>query len=254
MKIALIQSHIIWENPSENRTLFGQKINQITEDVDLIVLPEMFTSGFTMNPIKVAETMQGQTILWLKNLSKTKNAAITGSLVILENKKFYNRMIFIFPSGEIEFYNKKHLFNLAGENENYESGNQKVIINYLDFKICLQVCYDLRFPVFARNVENYDLILYVANWSESRILAWDVLLKARAIENMCFVVGVNRIGIDGSNLNYPGHSQANDFLGNSLLQPQKNEGIFITELNKKQLLETRLNLTFLNDKDPFLLL
>ena len=253
MKVALIQSNIIWENPEANRILFEQKINSINEKINLIVLPEMFTSGFTMQPDLVAETMQGTSILWLKNLAKVKNTAITGSLVILENGNFYNRMVFVFPNGQIDFYDKKHLFTLAGENKVYQPGNEKVIVNYLNFKICLQVCYDLRFPVFVRNIEAYDLILYVANWPQTRINAWDVLLKARAIENMCYVIGVNRLGIDGSNLNYPGHSQLNDFLGTSLINPQKNEGIFITELDKNQLLETRLHLNFLNDKDSFIL-
>ncbi len=251
MKTALIQSNIIWENPFENRIQFEQKINKINEKIDLIVLPEMFTSGFTMNPKKVAETMIGESIAWLKKIAEEKKCAITGSLVITENEKFYNRMVFVFPSGEIEFYDKKHLFTLAGENEIYEPGNEKVILDYLGFKICLQVCYDLRFPVFVRNVEEYHLIIYVASWPETRINAWDVLLKARAIENMCYVIGVNRTGIDGSNLKYPGHSQANDYLGNILIEPQKKEGVFIAKLNKNQLIETRLKLNFLNDKDDF---
>ncbi len=251
MKTALIQSNIIWENPFENRNYFEQKINEIKEKIDLIVLPEMFTTGFTMNAKTVSETMDGISIAWLKKIANEKKCAITGSLIILENEKFYNRMVFVFPSGEIKFYNKKHLFTLAGENEIYESGNEKVIVSYLDFKICLQVCYDLRFPVFVRNVENYDLIIYVASWPEIRINAWDTLLKARAIENMCYVIGVNRIGIDDSNLKYTGHSQVNDFLGNNLIEPQKKEGVFITKLNKNQLIEGRLKLNFLNDMDDF---
>lgn len=251
MKIALIQSNLIWENPQANRIHFEQKINSINEKIALIVLPEMFTSGFSMNPKIVAETMQGESIMWMKNLAKAKSAAITGSLVIVEYGMFYNRMLFVFPSGEIEFYDKKHLFTLAGEHKVYESGNKKVVVTYLGFKICLHICYDLRFPVFTRNIENYDLIIYCANWPETRINAWDILLKARAVENMSFVIGVNRIGVDGNNLIYPGHSQVNDFLGNYLLEPQKQEGVFITNLNKSDLIATREKLNFLNDKDAF---
>src|SRR3970040_1288966 len=160
MKIAIIQSSLFWESPKENRSNFEEKINSISENTDLIVLPEMFTTGFTMRPELVTETMQGETIIWLQELDKAKKCAITGSLVIEENSNFYNRMLFVFPSGEIQFYDKKHLFTLAGEDKVYTSGTQKVIVNYLDWKICLQVCYDLRFPVFSRNSEDYDLLLY----------------------------------------------------------------------------------------------
>ena len=251
MKIALIQSNLIWENPDENRKGFEQKINSITKEIDLIVLPEMFTSGFTMNPKLIVETMNGETITLLKSLAKAKNCAITGSLIITENNNFYNRLIFIFPSGEIEYYDKKHLFSLAGEDKIYTSGKTKLIVEYKGFKICPLICYDLRFPVFSRNTENYDVLIYVANWPKPRISAWDILLKARAIENMCYTIGVNRIGLDENNHEYIGHSQAIDFLGNSILEPQENEGIFIIVLDKQKMLETRNKFGFLNDKDTF---
>ncbi len=249
MKTALIQTQLFWENPNENRKLFEQKINSISENVDLIVLPEMFTSGFTMNPEKVAETMIGDTIQLLKSLAKTKNCAITGSLVISENNNFYNRMVFVFPDGNIDYYDKKHLFTLAGENQVYKAGNQKKIVEFRNFKICLQVCYDLRFPTFASNLEDYDVLIYVANWPKTRINAWDILLKARAIENMCFAIGVNRVGVDNNNLEYIGHSQVNDYLGNTLIEPQELEGIFTIKLNKLPMLETRKKLGFLKDRD-----
>lgn len=251
MKIALIQSSLSWENPKANRNHFEEKINTIAEKVDLIVLPEMFSTGFTMNPEAVAETMQGDTVLWMQSLAKAKNSAITGSLIIKENDNFYNRLVFIFPSGEVQFYDKRHLFSLAGEDKMYTAGKEKLILEYLGWKICLLICYDLRFPVFARNVEKYDLLLYVANWPKPRINAWDILLKARSVENMCYTIGVNRIGTDGNNLAYVGHSQVVDFLGNYLLEPQEKEGIYITELNKENLFETRNKLGFLNDKDIF---
>lgn len=249
MKVALIQSSLTWENPTANRNYFEEKINGITEKVDLIVLPEMFTTGFTMNPETVAEAMEGETIIWLQSLAKSKNSAITGSLIIKENDAFYNRLLFVFPLGEIKFYDKRHLFTLAGEDKVYTSGTEKLIVEYLGWKICPLICYDLRFPVFARNTEDYDLLLFVANWPKPRINAWDILLKARAVENMCYTIGVNRIGIDTNNLEYTGHSQVVDFLGNYNVQPQKTEGVFIIELDKNTMLETRKKLGFLNDRD-----
>lgn len=251
MKIALIQTPLLWENPKLNRKYFEEKINAIAENVDLIVLPEMFTSGFTMNPKAVAETMQGETLLWLQALAKDKNSAITGSLVIQENGNFYNRLVFVFPSGETKTYDKKHLFTLAGEDKIYTSGTERIIIEYKGFKICPLICYDLRFPVFARNTEDYDVLIFVANWPQPRINAWDALLKARAIENMCYTIGVNRIGTDQNNHDYSGHSQAIDLLGNYLIEPQEKEAVFITNLDKTTLLETRQKFGFLNDRDEF---
>jgi predicted amidohydrolase len=251
MKIALIQTTLIWENPNENRSLLQYKINAISQYVDLIVLPEMFTSGFTMNPKNVAETMQGDTILWLKDVAKTKNCAITGSLVIEENGNYFNRLVFVFPNGNIQCYDKRHLFTLAGEDQVYTSGTEKLIVEYKGFKICPLICYDLRFPVFSRNVEDYDLLIYVANWPKLRVNAWDILLKARAVENMSYVIGVNRIGMDDNNHEYVGHSQVVDFLGNHIVEPYETEDIFVVELNKEKMLETRSKLAFLNDKDEF---
>lgn len=251
MKIALIQTSLIWENPIENRSHLAQKITGFMEDVDLIVLPEMFSSGFTMNPKAVAETMQGETVSWLQHLAKAKNCAITGSLVIEEKGKFYNRLVFVFPTGEIKTYDKKHLFSLAGENEFYAAGKDKLILEYKGYKICPLICYDLRFPVFSRNVENYDVLLYVANWPKPRVNAWDILLKARSVENMCYTIGVNRIGKDHNHHEYVGHTQVIDFLGEYVLEPQEADAVFIVELNKAKLLETRKKLAFLNDKDNF---
>jgi omega-amidase len=254
MKTALIQTNIIWENPSKNRKILLEKINALKESIDLIVLPEMFTTGFTMHPNLVAETMDEATILWLKEIAKAKNCAITGSLVITENDNFYNRMVFVFPDGEIQYYDKKHLFTLAGEDKIYTSGKEKVIVNYKGWKICLQVCYDLRFPVFSRNTENYDLLIYVASWPKVRTNTWDILLKARAVENLSYAIGVNRIGTDNNNFEYIGHSQIIDELGNFIIEPTENEGIFIADLDKNKMLETRKKLNFLNDGDKFCLM
>ncbi|UQD55389.1 amidohydrolase [Flavobacterium sp. K5-23] len=251
MKVALIQSSLIWENPDANKAYFEDKINAIADDVNLIVLPEMFTTGFTMHPVKVAETMNGKTVIWMQSLAKAKNAAITGSVVIEENANFYNRMLFVFPSGEIQHYDKRHLFTLAGEDKVYSRGNQKLIVEYLGWKICPFVCYDLRFPVFSRNVENYDLLIYVASWPKIRIKAWDTLLAARAIENMSYTIGVNRIGTDGNGYEYIGHSQVVDYLGEYIIAPNEQEGVYITTLDKSKLTEVREKLGFLNDQDPF---
>ncbi|HKO77528.1 MAG TPA: nitrilase-related carbon-nitrogen hydrolase, partial [Flavobacterium sp.] len=189
----------------------------------------------------------------LISLAKSKNTAITGSLIITENENFYNRLVFVFPSGEIQFYDKRHLFTLAGEDKVYTAGSKKLIVEYKGWKICPLICYDLRFPVFARNVEEYDLLIYVANWPEIRIKAWDALIKARAIENMSYTVGVNRIGKDDSNFQYNGHSQVVNFLGDYIMEPIETKGVFIIELNKAELLLARKKLNFLSDQDSFVL-
>lgn len=251
MKIALFQTKLAWENPTINRKFIEEYFLNEEESFDLFVLPEMFTSGFTMNPSVVAETMEGETMAWLKDLAKKKTCAITGSIVIKENDNFYNRMVFVFPSGEVQYYNKRHLFTLAGEDKIYTKGSEKAIVNYNNWNICLQICYDLRFPVFARNVENYDLLLYVANWPKPRINAWDALLKARAIENMCYTIGVNRIGEDANKLEYPGHSKVIDYLGNTIVDCDNELGVFIFELDKNNQQEAREKFNFLSDKDDF---
>jgi len=251
MKIAIIQTNLIWENPKANRDQFEQIINTITQHIDLIVLPEMFTTGFTMFPNNLAETMQGETVNWMLNLATDKNLAICGSIIIEENAQYYNRFVFTHPNGKIETYDKRHLFSLAGEHKQYTQGTEKVIIAYKDWKICPQICYDLRFPVFSRNVEEYDLLIYVANWPKPRMFAWNALLRARAIENMSFVIGVNRIGFDGNTHEYVGHSQILDELGSTIEDANEGDGVFITFLDKEKMLQTRKSLNFLNDKDIF---
>lgn len=254
MKIAIIQSDLIWENPSENRRLFNQKINAISADTDLIALPEMFTTGFSMEPKPIAERMDGDTVRWMQNLAFDRNCAITGSIVIEENNQFFNRLLFVFPDKKIEVYDKRHLFSLAGEQHKYTAGSKKLIVDYKNFKICLLICYDLRFPVFSRNTDNYDLLIYVANWPKPRIAAWDALLKARAIENMSYVVGVNRVGEDGNGHQYIGHSQAVDFMGNYVLEPQESADVFYINIDKENQNEARQKFGFLNDADVFSLI
>jgi len=252
LKIAIIQTDIVWQNAKQNRIQYADKISLIEENVDIVVLPEMFSTGFSMEPVGISETMEGETIKWMKNLASEKNAAICGSLIISEDDNFYNRFLFVRPSGEINYYNKRHLFSLAGEEKVYTQGTEKLIIEFKGWKICPLICYDLRFPVWARNVETYDVLLYVANWPKPRIVAWDTLLKARSIENMCYVIGVNRIGVDGNGYEYNGHSDAYDCLGEKLTHCIPNhEGLEIVELQKEHVLKVRKQLNFLNDKDVF---
>lgn len=251
MNVTLIQADLIWENPAKNRALFYDKINAVTQ-TDLIVLPEMFTTGFTMNT-DLAESMDGETVQWMKEVAGQKNCAITGTIIIEEGGKFYNRLVFVTPAGEVFHYNKRHLFSLAGEDKIFTAGTEKSIIDYRGWKICLLVCYDLRFPVFSRNTEDYDLLVYVANWPGKRIYAWDSLLKARAIENMCYTIGVNRVGEDGNNASYPGHSQVLDCLGKYCLRPLENEKTVTLKLDKNRQYTVRKKLGFLNDRDAFIL-
>lgn len=253
MKISLIQTSLVWENQQANRDNFEKLINSIEGETDIIIMPEMFSTGFTMNPENVAEDMDGDTVQWMKEMAAAKNCAVTGSLVIRENGNYYNRLVFVQPDGKISTYDKRHLFSLAGESEAYSAGVNRLIIEYRGWKICPLICYDLRFPVFSRNTEDFDLLLYVANWPAPRILAWDTLLRARAIENMCFVAGVSRIGQDNNGHNYPGHSQVLDCLGVNVTDPLQAEGVYTTVLDKDKITETRKKLSFLNDRDSFTL-
>jgi len=254
LKITLIQSHLHWENPVANRTHFSKIFDKIDGDTDVIVLPEMFTTGFSMNAETSAETPNGPTALWMQAEALKHNAAITGSLIIKDNGLFYNRLFFVRPDGIIETYNKKHTFTLAGEHTVYTAGRNLVQIEYKGWKIRPLVCYDLRFPVWARNTDSYDLLLYVANWPERRVAAWDALLKARAIENMAYCIGVNRIGLDGNGHQYTGHSAAYDVLG-ELISTRLFEKEFIETitLSKEHLTKNRKHLQFLKDADGFTL-
>jgi omega-amidase len=250
MKISLIQTTLAWEDAAANRAHFTSLIDTIGA-TDLIVLPEMFATGFTMNPANVAEAPDGSTVQWMQQTATAKNCAVTGSLAIKEGDDYYNRLFFMFPDGSMQTYNKRHLFSYADEHKHYTKGTEKLIVEYKGWRICPLVCYDLRFPVFARNVEDYDLLLYVANWPQVRTFAWDALLKARAIENLSYIIGVNRVGADGNGHAYSGHTQALDALGAYLLEPTEADGVFTIELDKGALEATRTRFAFLNDKDDF---
>ena len=250
LNIAILQTHLIWENPQRNKDSFDEKIKNLNSETNVLVLPEMFTTGFTMNPKNIAETMQGETVKWMKDVAGQNDLAITGSIVIEENNNFYNRLLFVHPNGKINYYDKRHAFTLVGEDKVYKTGSSKVIVEYKGWKICPLICYDLRFPVWSRNVENYDLLIYVANWPKPRIQAWDTLLSARAIENMCYTIGVNRIGLDEMGNEYSGHSAIYDVLGNQIVYSDKEEIIY-SSLEKREIIKYREKLNFLDDKDIF---
>ncbi len=252
LKITIIQSDLFWESPMENRKMFSEKMKSISEKTDLIVLPEMFTTGFTMNAEALAEEESGDSVSWMISEAKAHNTAITGSLIISENGSYFNRLFFVFPDGSYSKYDKRHTFTLAGEHKTYARGNKQHIVEYKGWKICTLICYDLRFPVWARNTMNYDVLLYVANWPEKRVNAWDALLKARAIENMSYCVGVNRTGKDGNEHPYVGHSAIYDVLGEQI-STTENEIEFIETitLNKTEIETKRRHLQFLNDQEQF---
>ncbi len=252
LNVVGIQTDLFWENPSRNLAYFEERINNLPKNTDLVVLPEMFTTGFTMNPEKVAEKLDGTSVCWMQKIAIKNKIALTGSLVIQENNKYYNELVFVHPTGKIETYIKRHSFTLAGEDEVYTSGKEKLIITYKNWRICPLICYDLRFPVWARNIENYDFLIFMANWPVKRIKAWETLLKARSIENMCYTIGVNRTGIDAHKYSYSGNSLIIDYLGEEISNLPKNEiGIISATFNRKNQDKIRTKLGFLNDMDSF---
>ena len=246
MRITTIQYDIVWEDKVTNLKNLTSKINTIQSDV--IVLPEMFTTGFTMNPKPFAESMTGKTIQWMKEIALTKDLAICGSIIIREEDKYFNRFIWVNPDGTIYHYDKRHLF--LNEDVSYTPGDKKLIIEYKGWKICPLICYDLRFPVWSRNSEDYDILIYVANWPDKRKLAWRSLLVARAIENQCYVIGVNRVG-EGSGLVYSGGTSLINALGEVQYTNSHIEEVFTVTLSKYDLDKIRTQLPFLEDKDNF---
>ncbi len=250
LKVALIQTSLVWEDPQENRTRFSELIGALDKDTDLVILPEMFTTGFTMSPGNIHDSEGPKTVSWMKEEASANQMAIVGSTVYSEGGSYYNRLWFCKPDGSCSFYDKRHTFTLAGEDKVYTAGQNKLIETYKGFRICPLICYDLRFPVWSRNIEDYELLLYVANWPAPRVIAWDALLKARAIENMAYCLGVNRVGQDPNGHDYVGHSSAYNCLGEQLAFSDKEE-ILYTVLDKKSLLATRDKLRFLADKDSF---
>jgi len=217
LTVTLIQTGLHWQDAEANRVHFDHLISNDNTQTDLVVLPEMFTTGFTMDAATNAETMDGDSIAWMRRIAKDRGMTLCGSLIIEEDGRFYNRLIWMSPDGECEHYDKRHLFRMAGEEEHFAAGTQRRIFELNGWKICPLICYDLRFPVWSRGVNAYDLVIFVANWPATRRSAWQMLLPARAIENQCFAVGVNRIGTDGNDKRYSGDSVVHDYLGNAIL-------------------------------------
>lgn len=254
LRITTIQADLIWQNKAANLAQFDKILRGLSRDeTDVVVLPEMFTTGFSMSPETLAEPMTGATVYFLKEKSHTLNAAITGSFICIENGKYYNRLIWMQPDGQFWTYDKRHLFTLAHEQDHYSAGQKMLQIEWRGWTIRPLICYDLRFPVWSRNVgpNYYDVLLYVANWPERRRQPWQSLLTARAIENQAFVVGVNRVGLDGNGIAHSGDTMIVDFSGEKLLQRAHTEGVETTTIFKKNLLDFRQKFTFLADQDPF---
>ena len=255
LSFSIIQTNLFWEDKGANLTHLEQKIMGIESYTEIIVLPEMFSTGFSMQPEIHAETMDGPTIDWMRRLSETKKAIITGSLIIKEEDKFYNRLIWMLPNGELGYYDKRHLFAFAGEDQHYTAGNKRLIASVKGWKINLQICYDLRFPVWARQTKGteseYDVLLYVANWPEKRNHAWKTLLTARAIENQCVTIGVNRVGLDGNNNAHSGDSLIVGPLGEVLYHCAYEEDVFNITLQKEEIANARSQFPFWKDADFF---
>ena len=206
LRVTIVQSMLHWEDANANRTMFGEKLAALKGTTDLVVLPEMFTTGFRMRSPELAEDVNGATVQWMRDQATRIDAAIYGSAIITEGGKYFNRGLFVKPDGEVTIYDKRHLFRFANETDHYRAGKERVVVEWRGWRVLLQVCFDLRFPVFARNRGDYDAILNVANWPEARRYPWSQLLIARAIENQCYVAGVNRVGMDGKGIHYTGDS------------------------------------------------
>jgi omega-amidase len=261
LKITTIQSKLHWENKEANLRMFENKLLNLEEPTEIVVLPEMFSTGFSMRPETLAEDMDGETVNWMKEQSEKHRIVLTGSLIIKESNHFYNRLVWVLPNGQIGHYDKRHRFGFAGEDQFYSAGNKRLIASVKGWKINLQVCYDLRFPVWARQqlqtneagelIPEYDVLIYVANWPERRSHAWKTLLCARAIENQCYVVGVNRVGDDGNLIHHSGNSMVIDPLGEVLYHMAEEEDIFTISLQKEHLEGVRTKFPFWKDGDAF---
>jgi len=251
LRVTLVQADLIWENIQANLLHLDDWLPNLSGKTDLVLLPEMFTTGFSMHPKALAEPLNGPTFAWMAAFAEKTGAAVTGSFICKESDAFYNRLLFIRPDGSYDLYDKRHLFTLAGEDKAYEPGQENVSIEWRGWKIRPQICYDLRFPVWSRNTDDYDLLYYVANWPRPRRNAWSSLLAARAIENQAYCVGVNRCGTDPNGHEYPGDSSVFDFGGHLLLQLSEQEAYCTIQLDKAALHRFRKKLNFLADRDRF---
>ncbi len=254
LTFTLIQTNLFWENKQANLDMLTKKIESINTKTQVVVLPEMFSTGFSMQPHLFAETIDGTELQWMKHIAAKHKIILCGSVMIKEEDKYYNRLIWMLPNGEMGFYNKRHCFAYANEDKHYTAGNKKLIAQVNGFKINLQVCYDLRFPVWARQEKDnlYDVLIYVANWPQRRNHAWKSLLTARAIENQCYVIGVNRVGADGNNIEHSGDSCVISPLGETIYHKAFEEDIYTITLNKSEVEDVRNKFPFWKDADDFL--
>lgn len=251
LSVGLVQCALHWEDKDANLAMFDRYGNETKGKLDLLVLPEMFSTGFSMNPSRHFETMDGPTVRWMIQSANLLSCTIIGSIIISENGHYYNRLICAKKDGSLSCYDKRHLFSMAGEHRAYRAGNERLIIEEKGWSICPLICYDLRFPVWSRNDDSYDLLIYTANWPATRIEAWNALLCARAIENQSYVIGVNRIGSDGNDYEYPGSSRIYDAAGKNILDVAGKDGIFRKTLSAKKQEDIRGQLPFLKDRDSF---
>lgn len=252
IKVCYIQADLHWEDIDKNLEMFTDKSEGISEDVDLLILPEMFSTGFSMAPEKWSESEEGKALMWMKNMAVSKDCVVTGSVIIQEKGQYFNRLFWVQPNGEYKSYNKRHLFSFAGEDEHYTSGTERLIVDLKGFKIMPLICYDLRFPVWSRNDVDYDLAIYVANWPERRSYYWKQLLIARAIENQAYVIGVNRVGNDGNDIYHSGDSVCLDPLGGMVYSSKPGiEEVACFQIERKVIQTVREKFNFLNDQDAF---
>ncbi|MCF6359848.1 MAG: amidohydrolase [Cyclobacteriaceae bacterium] len=252
LNIALIQFDIVWQNPEANRNLLETKIASFESNPDLIILPEMFTTGFTMNTTKYAEQTDGDTLAWMRKVATESSAVITGSIIVNEGENYFNRLLWVTPEGDFSYYDKRHLFRMAEEHKYFTQGNRQPIFDLNGWQIKPQICYDLRFPVWSRNRNlEYDILFYVANWPKARVSAWDSLLQARAIENLSYSIGVNRVGKDGTNKEYNGHTACYNFKGDLMNERLETEGITCFHLVKLDLENYRKSFPAYQDSDIF---
>ena len=263
LTLTIIQTDLHWEDRSANLRMLEEKIDNIKERTEVIILPEMFSTGFSMQPGKLAETMDEETVQWMKRIAARKKVILTGSVVIKETDSsvpgdqvlYYNRLIWMLPNGQFGIYDKRHRFAYAGEDEEFTAGSKRLIASVKGWKVNLLVCYDLRFPVWARQTllpggeMEYDLLVYVANWPDRRVHAWKTLLQARAIENQCYVIGVNRVGNDGNHIHYSGESMVVDPMGEVLYTKKEEEDIHTVTLDREHLNSVREKLPFWRDAD-----
>lgn len=253
LKITVFQAYLFWENIDKNLHNIELRLSSgIREKTDLIVLPEMFNTGFTMNVTALAETMDGKTMQWFKKIAAKYDCVVTGSFIIKEEDKFYNRMIWMLPNGEYQYYDKHHLFGLGEEDKHFTAGEKSLIVELKGWKIKLAICYDLRFPVWLRNKNAaYDILLLIASWPDKRSLHWRSLIHARAIENQSYVIGVNRVGHDGHQIYHSGHSMCIDPFGNTVYYKPEDEDLYTFSINYQELEKIRRQFPFLKDSDDF---